>query len=89
MKSTTPINGQVTNGSSNTAEAGGFDALLVGVVLNGDRYDFGALTYFWSSSSAGGSYAWYRRLDCDQPGVRRSGSTRAAQFSVRCKKDQQ
>ncbi|MDR0427575.1 MAG: hypothetical protein LBH12_03105 [Dysgonamonadaceae bacterium] len=87
MKSTTPTNGQATSGSSKLAEAGGFNALLVGAVGSGSRYGFGTHTYFWSSSSYDAYYAWNRNLTYSYEGVNRIYNSRSALFSVRCKKD--
>jgi uncharacterized protein (TIGR02145 family) len=87
MKSTTEVNNQPTNGASFSAATGGFDALLVGIVLNGSRSGFGTNTHFWSSSCGGGSYSIYRSLDHDVPTVRRDGNYRSNRWSVRCKKD--
>ncbi|MDR0427895.1 MAG: fibrobacter succinogenes major paralogous domain-containing protein [Dysgonamonadaceae bacterium] len=90
MKSTTDVNTtdtNDTNGSSNTAEDGGFDVLLVGFVYSNSRGDFGTYTYFWSSSSANGTYAWRRYLSYGDPGVSRNDGSRPRLFSVRCKKD--
>jgi uncharacterized protein (TIGR02145 family) len=87
MRSTTPINGQVTNGTSKSAATGGFDALLVGYVISGNRFCFGEYTRFWSSSSNSGTGAWNRLLIYSNEGVFRDNNSRSNRFSVRCKKD--
>jgi uncharacterized protein (TIGR02145 family) len=86
MKSTTRVNGQATNGTSNSQTANGFDALLVGDYLaSGNNY--GLIVYFWSSSSVGASFAWYRRLNYDDTGMLRASGGKYNMMSVRCKKN--
>jgi uncharacterized protein (TIGR02145 family) len=90
MKSTTSVNGEPTGGTSNPATAGGFDALFVGAVYNGNSITSFMATYFWSSSSHNGPSglsAWYRHLKSDQ-GMGRYYHSRSYLHSVRCKKDE-
>jgi uncharacterized protein (TIGR02145 family) len=86
MISTTPVS-NVTNGSSKSREAGGFDALLTGYIDgNGLANRYGSAAYFWSSS-CDGILGVYRALDSGRTGVYRRGLFQTTMFSVRCKKD--
>jgi uncharacterized protein (TIGR02145 family) len=90
MKSTTDVNtgdSYDPNGTSKTGATGGFDALLVGSVLNGSALNYGTLAYFWSSSSVDSSGAWNRNLNYANTGVYRYGNSKYTMFSVRCKKN--
>jgi uncharacterized protein (TIGR02145 family) len=86
MKSQVPVT-VPTYGSSHPATEGGFDALLVGRVVNGTSPDFGTCAYFWSSSTYGSNYAWRRDLICTGADVHRDNSYKTNLLSVRCKKD--
>jgi uncharacterized protein (TIGR02145 family) len=88
MNSTTTVNSQATNGTSNSRTANGFDALLVGIMYGGSAYGYGEGTYFWSSSSGNSSYAWCRGLDYSLTGVDRNSIAKYSMFSVRCKKNE-
>jgi uncharacterized protein (TIGR02145 family) len=74
-------NTDATNSSGYTALPGGY------------RYLFGYLklanaAYFWSSSQAGDSYAWYRYLNNYEGWMNKDGNNETLGFSVRCLKDQ-
>jgi uncharacterized protein (TIGR02145 family) len=92
MKSMTAVAGIATNGSSNSCVANGFDALLVGCMLQSEKLHYNFSAYFWSSSYTGvGSggyniYAWARYLGAGMSGVYRSNYWVDSHFSVRCKK---
>ncbi|MDR0427628.1 MAG: fibrobacter succinogenes major paralogous domain-containing protein [Dysgonamonadaceae bacterium] len=95
MKSTSKVTetASATNGTSKLAAVGGFDALLVGIVLEVEddgtfRRHFGTHAYFWSSSSYNNTYACGRYLTHDNTGVNRYYyGNRSDLYSVRCKKD--
>jgi uncharacterized protein (TIGR02145 family) len=88
MRSTTPVNDQTTNGTSNSLTANGFDALLVGRMSNGFSYDYGTEAYFWSSSSYDSTRAWQRILRYNSTGVYRYyDHYKYSMYSVRCKKN--
>jgi uncharacterized protein (TIGR02145 family) len=87
MKSTTPVNSQATNGTSQSMTENGFDALLVGFMLGGSPLHYGAYTYFWSSSSGVSSSAWRRYLYRSDTGVYCSYNSKYCMYSVRCKKN--
>jgi uncharacterized protein (TIGR02145 family) len=87
MRSTTPVNGQTTNGTSKSRTANGFDALLVGRMYGGLPHNYGTNTYFWSSSSNSSSYTWFRDLNYSNTGVVRVSGYKYNMFSVRCKKN--
>jgi uncharacterized protein (TIGR02145 family) len=87
MKSTTPVNGTTTNGSSKTREDDGFDALLIGCVNgSGGVEGYGQHANFWSSSSNSSS-GIYRYLEYNYTSVNRQNQYKYYLFSVRCKKD--
>jgi uncharacterized protein (TIGR02145 family) len=87
MKSLTPVNGTVTNGTSNSCDDGGFDALLLGYVnSSGNAYSYNSIAYFWSSSSLSSGII-YRYLSSNDTGMRRVYCGRSDLFSVRCKKN--
>jgi uncharacterized protein (TIGR02145 family) len=71
---------------SNAADAGGFNALLIGRVY-GASFDVDRRACFWSSSSYSSELAWARKLHQELGGVWRSDEARSQLFSVRCKKD--
>ncbi|MDR0430176.1 MAG: hypothetical protein LBH58_06840 [Tannerellaceae bacterium] len=75
------------NGSSKTADMGGFDVFLVGDVSSGTSNDFGWETNFWSSSSNDSNIGWNRFLIYGQSAVTRGSSSASSMFSVRCKRD--
>ncbi|MDR0865416.1 MAG: fibrobacter succinogenes major paralogous domain-containing protein [Candidatus Symbiothrix sp.] len=83
MKSATPVNGRATNGTSNSAAAGGFDALLVGGHTSGTPNNHGSRGHFWSSSSRYSDEAWYRYVEYGQTGAVRN-SNKIFMFSIRC-----
>jgi uncharacterized protein (TIGR02145 family) len=87
IKSTTAVNGQATNGTSKARTANGFDALLVGGLLDGTVYGYGSVAYFWSSSSYAEIYAYRRSVDSGTTSVTRGGQLKYSLFSVRCKKN--
>jgi uncharacterized protein (TIGR02145 family) len=87
MKSTTPVNGRATNGTSKSRTANGFDALLVGDMYSGSAPSYDTRMYFWSSSSYSSTNAWRRYLYYDNTGVYRNTSNKGAMYSVRCKKN--
>jgi uncharacterized protein (TIGR02145 family) len=90
MKSTTDVNitdSYNPNGTSKSAATGGFDALLTGHVVNGDRIYFGERASFWSSSSHDDTISWFRYLINSDDGVSRFNIGRWNRLSVRCKKD--
>jgi len=68
--------------------ASGFSALLGGHRgTNGTFNSRGAFGYWWSSSEASASNAFYRDLLSSQTGVTRFSNNKALGFSVRCLKD--
>jgi uncharacterized protein (TIGR02145 family) len=89
MKSMTPINVRVANGTSNAHNNNGFDALLMGNVHHGSAGSYGVYANFWSSSSYNSSNACYRYLYYTNTGVGRYGNSlyKYVMFSVRCKKN--
>jgi uncharacterized protein (TIGR02145 family) len=87
MKSTTPVDGESTDGTSNSKTANGFDALLVGGRDSNAAVDYGEEAIFWTSSSNSATEAWVRRLAHDKSGVKRVPAAKYSMFSVRCKKD--
>jgi hypothetical protein len=76
-----------SGGTSNPADDGGFDALLVGYAFSPTTGRYGISAYFWTGSTGEtGSYA--RRLDKNRKMVARDRPTaRTYLHSVRCKKD--
>jgi uncharacterized protein (TIGR02145 family) len=86
MKSATAVVGS-TGGTSKARAANGFDALLTGNVNGGAQAAFGVYFNFWSSSSGGGSNAWYRSGHSGGTGVTRQASLKVVQRCVRCKKN--
>jgi uncharacterized protein (TIGR02145 family) len=93
MKSTTAVNDTPTNGLSNPAQDGGFDVLLVGVVLGGDVVMFGMGCGIWSASSSGYNggnqpAAWGRTFANSMDAVQRFRDVRSHLMSVRCKRNQ-
>jgi uncharacterized protein (TIGR02145 family) len=77
-----------SGGTSNPADDGGFDALLVGSGINTATGRYGTSAFFWTGS-AGETGSYFRRLDKnrkmvarDKPAVRMNNL-----HSVRCKKD--
>jgi uncharacterized protein (TIGR02145 family) len=87
MKSKTPVS-STTPGSSFPREAGGFDALLVGLVAgSGTASDYGTDAIFWSSSSYSSTQGVDRYLRNGYTGMYRGHDARSYLFSVRCKKD--
>jgi len=49
--------------------------------------DIGSGAYFWSSTNVDLADAWYRHISTSSVAVGRTGSGKAAGFSVRCVKD--
>ncbi|MDR0412731.1 MAG: fibrobacter succinogenes major paralogous domain-containing protein [Dysgonamonadaceae bacterium] len=87
MKSQIAVNGTETYGKSNTAVNGGFDALLVGGLVNGEVSGFGSRANFWANSTFNGGFKYSRALT---PGNSGSGWIPVGyneMDSVRCKKD--
>ncbi|NDV68696.1 FISUMP domain-containing protein [Dysgonomonas sp. 25] len=89
IKSTTPVNGIPTNGTSKTASTGGFDARLAGVVAFGVVNTYGNGSNFWTASALGTGMAINRSVNSGSvlQGISRSQSMQQAYYSVRCKKD--
>jgi uncharacterized protein (TIGR02145 family) len=85
MKSPTAVTGTNPNGLSNI-DGSGFNALLVGRMATGAPYDYGSITYFWSSSSGSSAAAWRRYLNGSVSGANRTTNNKFNVFSVRCKK---
>jgi len=54
---------------------------------NGNFYNLGVSTYFWSASEYGATYAGARYLLYVSSGVDRYGLDKSAGFSVRCVRD--
>jgi uncharacterized protein (TIGR02145 family) len=90
MKSTTTVPDSETPASyssSNSREAGGFDALLVGYVNAVGANEYGSRATFWSSSSSN-DFSICRVLNDNYTGVLRDcRADRKNLYSVRCKKD--
>jgi uncharacterized protein (TIGR02145 family) len=88
MKSTTKVGTTAPNSSSNSREAGGFDALLMGFVgSSGSINTYGVYAFFWSSSSSSGTNGVCRGLGVNGTGVNRISNSKSNLYSVRCKKD--
>jgi uncharacterized protein (TIGR02145 family) len=87
MKSTTAVNIQDNDGTSKSHSDGGFDALLVSVIMDDSALNYGTTTAFWSSSSFDRTTAWRRNVYYDIAGVYRNPSYRVHMRSVRCKKN--
>jgi len=85
-----PLSGTLSVGTSLPITKGGFFGLLAGYSYGpGGSGGYGALSYFWTSSSAnvsGGLHAWVRELGTD-PGVWRNPLTRSDFSAVRCKRN--
>ena len=74
-------------GGGNGTNSSGFSGLPGGDrFTNGNFYYAGSSGSWWSSSPSG-SYAWYRYLSSDLPGVDRNDFSRRSGFSVRCLRD--
>jgi uncharacterized protein (TIGR02145 family) len=91
MKSTTNLPGYYgivdANGTSKSRAVGGFDALLVGGMVN-TANSLGEKVYFWSSSSSSTNNSNHPYLMYNNTGVIWSFLTdKYYLFSVRCKKD--
>ena len=84
MKSTTGW----TDGENGT-NTSGFTALPGGYrwAKNGAFNGIGMISYWWSSE-LNEEYGWYRRLDGNNSGVYRSGTSKTGGKYVRCVKDQ-
>ena len=54
---------------------------------SGSFASLGNYGYFWSSSEAGTSYAWFRSLYHNYDGVNRYDDYKTTGFSVRCLQD--
>jgi uncharacterized protein (TIGR02145 family) len=88
MTSTIDVNDHGSQGTSNSREDNGFDALLVGNVTgSGYALYYGLRAYFWSSSYGANSNGAYRYLHSDNSPVYRGNTNRESRFSVRCKKN--
>jgi uncharacterized protein (TIGR02145 family) len=74
-------------GLSNPKEKG-FSTLLVGYANSGRWYTYGAVAYYWSSSSYSGTLAWRRNLNYNQAGVARNFNNKYYMWGVRCKKNE-
>jgi uncharacterized protein (TIGR02145 family) len=85
MKSPTAVTTANSNGFSKT-DGTGFNALLVGLLVNGVAGVYGTDTGFWSSSSSSSTVAWFRYLNSGSSGAYRITYNKYALFSVRCKK---
>jgi uncharacterized protein (TIGR02145 family) len=87
MKSATAVTNQITNGTSNSYGANGFDAMLVGYISNGSSNGYGAEVRFWSSTSGNTAGAWRWGLHYDTNGTYCINATKYFMYSVRCIKD--
>jgi uncharacterized protein (TIGR02145 family) len=87
MESTTAVNNTGTGGTSNAYTAKGFDALLVGSIIDSKANGYSMSAYFWSSSSHNSSDAWYRGLNSSNHGTSRYNQPKNRMFSVRCKQN--
>lgn len=67
--------------------ATGFDALMGGIFNLGFFSDIGTNGYFATSSEAGGSNAWARLLNTDNPKISRYQTLKQNAVSVRCLQD--
>jgi len=67
----------------------GFTALPGGYRHNGDGnyVSMGNDAYFWSATEVDSSLVWYRKLHCQDPGVRRNGYDKADGYVIRLVKD--
>jgi uncharacterized protein (TIGR02145 family) len=90
MKSKTvvdPLDPLNVPGTSNSFSANGFDVLMVGNVDGGIVMPIRFPAFYWSSSSAGDSQAWYRSFSPGRYSVGRMPWSKISMFSVRCKKN--
>jgi len=73
----------------NGTNTSGFSALPGGYrySVNGFFNDLGNLTYFWTATAEDALTSWYRRLDGNNVGSYRAGTTKTAGKSIRCVKD--
>ncbi|MDR0681559.1 MAG: fibrobacter succinogenes major paralogous domain-containing protein [Dysgonamonadaceae bacterium] len=87
MISTTAVNNELTNGTSNAKSDNGFDGLLVGNLLANVYESWGQSVSVWTSTSYNSGFAW--RLYCGRElaGVVREPREKYNLRSVRCKKD--
>ncbi|MDR0680446.1 MAG: fibrobacter succinogenes major paralogous domain-containing protein [Dysgonamonadaceae bacterium] len=74
-----------TNGVSNT-DGTGFNALLLGYLVNGIVTSYSTYTYLWSGSAGNATVAWRRSLRDSNSGVLHNTISKSYQLSVRCKK---
>ncbi len=74
--------------NGNGSNSSGFLALPAGsIVYNNRSFGIGELTGFWTSSSGGAKYAYYRYLSYEDDKIRRYNYYRTFAYSVRCIKD--
>lgn len=86
MKSTLSGSGTY-QGTSKTADKGGFAGLLTGFA-NQDRVTgYGVSGFWWTSSSKMTVNSYKQRVDNSTTGVDNNSSSRNNHFAVRCKKD--
>jgi uncharacterized protein (TIGR02145 family) len=74
-------NTDATNNSGFSGLPGG-DRIHSGLFISDD--DFGL---WWTSSENDYDHAWYRNLNCNDPGVYRNFYWKKGGFSVRCLRD--
>lgn len=83
-----PSSTQEVNGKSFDASQGGFSAMLVGYLLNGQVRSYGGGGYMWTSSTYDLNQVMYRIfLYNNQTTVTRTVINRNHMFCVRCKKN--
>ncbi|MDR0681968.1 MAG: hypothetical protein LBG15_09015, partial [Dysgonamonadaceae bacterium] len=87
MKSTVAVSSRTTNGTSKPRDAGGFDALLTGKVMDGVHSGYGTDFIPWVGSSINLGNAACRTINYALTGVWHGGYYKSAMLSVRCKKD--
>lgn len=87
MKSSRIITG-LTNGLSESAQSGGFDGLLVGIVENQAIKVYGEQAFYWTSSEESVQKAWHRGLLNYYDEMYRGIPEKSLYLSVRCKKQE-
>jgi uncharacterized protein (TIGR02145 family) len=88
MKSATVVvnNTNPPNGESNTHNADGFDAMIVGFMFVGFA-DMTNTVYYWTASSYDDNNAWMRGFTMELSRVARSANVKYGMFPIRCKKN--
>ncbi|GHT02818.1 hypothetical protein FACS189440_15420 [Bacteroidia bacterium] len=89
MKSTTAVNVQDTDGSSNAKNLGGFEGLLTGSVEDGTSSRFDDHAFWWTSSTGSWkTYAYRRALTWSKEGsYRNQANDKSLYYAVRCKQN--